>query len=137
MSPRVPIMTVAATALELALPWYFMRKPLGIMRSGVEHCQALREIFSFGFMLRTLFSPWKGIADPYPKNGFDLNAMAQAFALNCMTRIIGFLFRITAIALGVVAELICAALFACYLLLWLAFPIALPLGAMYAIPLLF
>lgn len=123
MQQTQPSSTAALITLKVFLPWYVARKPAGIVKDYIAYCDALNEIFSFGFLLRTLVSPWKGITDNYPKRGLDLSMMGQAFVLNMMSRLIGCIFRLVTIAAGVIAQVCCLVFFACYLLVWIAFPL--------------
>ena len=131
MKPSGSPSLAATIALNVFLPWYFVRQPLAIIRSYGEYCAALNEIFSFNFLLRTLLSPWKGIVDAYPSKGLDVSKIFQAFVLNCMTRLIGFCFRIVTIAIGLLCHAIFLTVFACWLAIWVLYPLLVPLGIAY------
>jgi hypothetical protein len=133
MSPKGSPTLAATIALNVFLPWYFVRQPLAIIRSYGEYCAALNEIFSFSFLLKTLFSPWKGIIDAYPSKGLDLGKIFQSFVLNCMTRMIGFCFRIVTIAIGLLFHVIFLTVFACWLAMWVLYPLLVPVSLAYIV----
>ena len=105
------------------LKWYFAEVPLHFLRSYGEYFRALNEIFSFWFLIKTFLSPWKGIVDRTERRGFDLNLIAQAIVLNITSRIIGMVFRLTALIVGIVVELVFFTAFTAMIIVWLAFPV--------------
>lgn len=113
------------------LKWYFLEKPVRILKTYWEYCKAFNEVFSFGFLLRTLFSPWKQITDKYPSKGFDIGQIAQTFTLNVTTRVIGFIFRIFAFAFGLLMHLVLLAGFVAFFSAWLLFPVLFVWGVVY------
>ena len=92
------------------------------MQHYLAYAQVFHEILSITFLLRTFFSPWKSIADAYPSNVLRYTEFAQAFTLNCTTRIIGVLFRTVALFVSVAAHFLLFIVFAAYLLLWICYP---------------
>ncbi len=117
------------------LTWYYGARPLEIIDAWVQYAHAFSEVFSFVFLIRTLFAPWKSIKDAYPRRGFNLNAIAQTFTLNVTARVIGFIFRVFALLTGIVIEFSVAALFAVYLAAWVVFPFLLFLSIPYVLTL--
>ena len=109
--------------LRLFLSWYFWEVPAAIVRMYGQYAGAFAEMFSFTFMLRSLFAPWKAITDEYPENNFNWELIAQAFVLNIVTRIIGFIFRIVAICIGVILQILCLVGFFAGLIVWIAYPV--------------
>ncbi len=105
------------------LLWYYRDHSLQILKRYVEYALAFRESFSIIFLVRTLFSPWKKIQDTYPRKGFDMQAIAEAFFMNVTTRAIGASIRLSSIIIGVVLQIILCMGFAVYLLFWLVFPV--------------
>jgi len=105
------------------LSWYMVEVPYHIVRGYILYAKAFMEIFSIIFLLRTLFSPWKSITDPYPDNKLNLGAIAYTFSLNCTTRAVGFVVRIIAIAFSLSMQIILITMFSVSLLFWLLFPI--------------
>ncbi len=113
----------ARSVIEIFFPWYFVEAPLGIVKSYGRYAKAFLEIFSFPFLLRTLFSPWKNLTDAYPKNLLNTEAFFEALTLNCLSRVIGCIFRLVMMAMGIVVQVLCLLLFVASLLLWITFPL--------------
>lgn len=117
-----PLIFTGITVPEF-LRWYFWAQPANILRSYFAYLRAFVEIFSFVFLVRTLFSPWRQITDPYPKRGVNLGAISQTFTLNVVSRTIGFLFRSITLIFGLIVVVALTVLFAAFYVSWLAFPI--------------
>lgn len=123
--------TLSAQALALLptfLRWHFAKRPKQIVAAYFAYVGALSGMFSFAYLLRTLFSPWKAIADAYPSKGFNLAEIGSVFALNMTARGVGAVIRLGTIAFGIVVQTACLALFVAYLVAWMTFPILLPLS---------
>lgn len=114
--------------LEMFITWYVVEVPLGILRMYRAYARAIGEIISVPFLLRTLFSLWKGIADDYPQKGFDVEQYFGTFCLNTFSRLIGCMIRLVTIVLGVGLQVLCFALFAIVLLAWIAYPVGVFFG---------
>lgn len=119
---RHPLIFSGITVPEF-IRWYFWLQPRAILRAYFEYLRALVEIFSFLFLIRTLFSPWKQIADPYPERGFSFSRFSQTLTLNLVSRTIGFIFRMTTLAFGLCAVTALTVCFGLFYLLWLSFPL--------------
>lgn len=127
---RHPLIFTGITVPEF-LHWYVFFVPGNILRSYMAYLRAFVEIFSFVFLVRTLFSPWRQIVDPYPSNGFNLSRMTQAFTMNTVSRTIGFLFRSITLFVGLFFVILLTCVFAMYYMLWLSFPILFWIGVSY------
>ncbi len=112
----------AGITLKVFLPWYFVEMPMKIICGYWTYTRTIAQIFSFTFLIRTLWYPWKNIRDGYTRNLFDFGSIAQSFVLNSTARIIGFLFRSVTIAMGLAFEALCLAIFVVILFLWITFP---------------
>lgn len=109
--------------LGMFVAWYVWEVPWAIVRTYAAYARALGEIFSLRFLLKTLFSLWKGIAEEYStKKGIHLDQLLGTFCLNAVSRVIGCIFRLFAIVLGICAQLVCFALFLLALAAWIAYP---------------
>jgi len=104
------------------LPWYFLSQPRRILRMYGEYAGVSLEIFSFVFLLKTLFAPWKGIADAYPPSPLHLVRLVQAFTLNCTARAVGCVVRFFTILLGLAIQILLFLVFAAAFVFWIAFP---------------
>jgi len=82
----------------------------------------LFNFFSIKSLAGNFFSPWKRLADSYPKN-FNIKAYLFTFLANSISRIVGILMRTIMILVGLCT---CAAyilLLPFSLVVWLALPI--------------
>ena len=127
---RHPVIFSGITVPEF-IRWYFWEQPRAILQSYFSYLRAFMEIFSFVFLLRTLFSPWKQITDLYPKKGFNIGQFAQTLTLNMVSRTIGFLFRVITLVFGLLAITTLTVVFGMFYVLWLTFPIVFWLGLGY------
>ncbi|MDD5469284.1 MAG: hypothetical protein PHO92_00570 [Candidatus Peribacteraceae bacterium] len=125
---RIAPLRLLRIFLRRFLPWYFMAQPVRILRAYVAYAAALGEIFSIVFLLKTLVSPWKSIADTYPKNMLLLGRVIQVFTLNCTARAVGAVVRITVILVGIAAQIALLACFAAAFFFWITFPLLAVLG---------
>lgn len=112
--------------------WYVGRAPSLILQSYILYAQAFAAMFSFVFLLKTLFAPWKSIQDSYPSKGFNLQKIFETFVFNLTARGIGFVIRVLAMIVGLLLQLLLLFLCMGYLLLWITFPIV----VLFSIPLL-
>ncbi|MBT5236986.1 hypothetical protein HOL63_01285 [Candidatus Peregrinibacteria bacterium] len=119
---RHPLIFTGITVPEF-LRWYFWEQPSAIMRRFFDYLRAFIEIFSFIFLVRTLFSPWRQIKDKYPDRGINIAAISEAFTLNMVSRTIGFLFRIVTLFIGIAFIITLTVVFAAFYLAWLVFPL--------------
>lgn len=129
---RHPLIFTGITVPEF-VRWYYWLQPRAILMSYFAYLRSFVEIFSFTFLFRTLFSPWKQISDGYPKKGFDIGQIAQSFTLNMVSRTIGFLFRMFTLTFGFIAVTVLTVWFGAYYLLWLCFPIVFWFGLGYVL----
>ena len=127
---RHPLVFTGITLPEF-LRWYVFTVPSKILRSYMAYLRAFVEIFSFAFLAKTLFAPWRQITDSYNQKGFNLNQFMQSLTLNLVSRVIGFLFRSITLFLGFGFISALTILFAVYYMLWLSFPVVFWVGITY------
>lgn len=113
------------------LPWYFFEEPKRIIKNYLAYAGAFLEIISIKFLLLTLISPWKSIKDEYKGGPLNIGEFAQSLTLNVTSRIIGFLFRIFALTIGIAIQITLFAGFATYLIVWFFYPGVLVAGIAY------
>jgi hypothetical protein len=118
---------VKTLVLGMFLPWYVVQRPKEIVREYAAYAGAMAEVFSFAFLIKTLFSPWKAIQDSTPQKGFNLERWMESMALNMTTRMIGMVIRLLTIITGICVQIALVIGFATYLATWLAFPLLLVL----------
>ncbi|HRH93527.1 MAG TPA: hypothetical protein PKV72_03265 [Candidatus Peribacteria bacterium] len=133
----IPHQRILRIAIGTFLPWYFREMPVRIINAYCAYTKAFWEIFSFPFLIRTLFSPWKNVLDPYPKNHFDFQAIFQALVMNLISRAIGCTVRLIMMAIGIVVHVCCLAVFLAWLTVWMLYPFLLVLGSLYLLRVLF
>ena len=81
----------------------------------------LAHFFSISVLLGTFFSPWRRLAEAYPR-GFNPQASAETLIVNLLMRAIGLVFR-SAVLLTAVSVLLAAFVVGpVLLLLWLVAP---------------
>lgn len=117
------------------LPWVIWQEPKRIVRGYREYARAFNEILSVGFLLRTLVSPWKGIAEEMPSI-VRWDRFLQAFFVNLVTRGIGMVIRLVAIIVSLALQILLLALFLILFIGWFIFPIIAVIGVSTAIILL-
>ncbi|MCF7844982.1 MAG: hypothetical protein K9M03_04105 [Kiritimatiellales bacterium] len=123
--------TLSTSILLEFFKWYFLEMPLKLVLSWGEYMRMVGEIFSFLFLIKTFLKPWKSITDKYPEKGFHLGLIAQAFTLNCTSRIIGMIFRSIALVIGIATGLFVIAIFLAILIVWIFFPVLVVLDLVY------
>lgn len=131
MALALPQPVLILRVASLFAPWYLWEMPRRIVRNYIAYARAFAEMFSFSFMLWTLLEPWKGITDTYDMRGLNLERIAETFFLNLTTRMIGFLFRIVAICIGLIVQILALAVCLLCLTAWLAYPAALIFAVLY------
>lgn len=104
------------------LPWVLWEEPKNILRGYFAYARAFSEILSVPFLLATLLSPWKGIAEEMPSI-VRWDQFLQAFFVNLVTRMIGMVIRLIAIVLSLILQIILFALFAVLFVGWYVFPL--------------
>ena len=96
----------------------------------------ISHFFSLPLLVSTLFSPWKRLQERR-KAGFDIEDILSVILVNILMRIMGFLFRITLIAFGLLFLTLAFVAMALHLLIWIFFPIVVPALMYYGGVLLF
>jgi len=117
------------------IPWALWLEPLRILRMYIEYAKVVGEILSITFLLGTLLSPWKGIAEDMPSI-VRWDQFLQAFFVNLVTRGIGMVIRLLAIVVSLVLQVALFALFIVLFLGWFIFPALAVTGLSFAIILL-
>ncbi|ALM09758.1 MAG: hypothetical protein PeribacterA2_0368 [Candidatus Peribacter riflensis] len=104
------------------LPWALWEQPKRIIRAYAAYAAAFMDILSIPFLLKTLLSPWKGIAEQMP-SAFQWDKFLQAFFVNLVTRMIGMVIRLLAIVLSLAIQMLLFALFIVIFVGWFVFPL--------------
>lgn len=110
-------------AITTFFVWYFLEVPRDIIFMTGRYLKTISYIFSFIYLLKTLFSHWKGLRYAYPNKGFDINLILQALGGNLISRTVGAMVRIGAMVFGLLVSLfVIVGGIACFFV-WLTFPL--------------
>lgn len=118
----IPLM-VLVFALRY-LFWHFFEAPSAFLTAWKNILWYNLHYFSVGFLLKTLFAPWRRYQWEYGKGqGFSVGRYAEVFFSNLMSRSIGAVVRLFLVVAGLLVE---ATLLLCtlpLLLLWFSLPL--------------
>jgi len=112
-----------AKLITIFIKWYFFEMPIKIIKQLYKYLIVITKIYSFIFLLKTFFSPWKNQSYAYPNKGFDINKIIEIWISNMVARVVGAFVRFFTILTGIVVLLIVIALGLLILFLWLVYPI--------------
>ncbi|MBI2100682.1 MAG: hypothetical protein HYT47_01535 [Candidatus Vogelbacteria bacterium] len=79
--------------LKSYLGWHYSAALVAWWRIDVNILWFLFHFFSIGLVLRTLFSPWRRLAENYPRR-FVPTAIAGAVVVNLLMRLVGLTIRL-------------------------------------------
>lgn len=96
----------------------------------------LFNFFSIKSLLGNFFTPWKRLADSYPKN-FNLSAYFYTFLVNTIMRIVGIILRSIIILVGLTCCIIYIILLPLSMIFWLALPVIIIFLVVYGLILIF
>ena len=82
----------------------------------------LFDFFSIKSLLGNFFTPWKRLADNYPKN-FSFKAYFSIFIINTLMRLVGIFLRSIVIIIGIVCCILYILFLPITLVLWLLSPV--------------
>ncbi len=109
--------------ITIFIKWYFFEMPIKIIKQLYKYLIVITKIYSFIFLLKTFFSPWKNQSYAYPDKGFDINKILEVWTSNMVARVVGAFVRFFTILTGIVVLLIVIALGLLILFLWLTYPV--------------
>ena len=109
--------------ISIFIKWYFVEMSIKILNQIYKYIIVLTKIYSFVFLLKTLFSPWKNQIYAYPQKGFDLKLIFQTWIYNMIARLVGSIVRITTILMGMFILVLISILGIAILLTWLTYPV--------------
>lgn len=114
-------MQVVVDFLPKLFFWHFFEAPAKILQIIKNFLKFGNHYFSIGFILRTLFYPWRRIY--IMTKGFDPWKILEAIIFNTFSTIIGLIFRLIILTLGLIFE-ICVLIFGFVgLIFWWFLPI--------------
>lgn len=103
------------------LKWHYGKALITTFTFWKNILAFLFNYFSIKSLVSNFFSPWKRLADSYPKR-FDLKIYFFTFLLNIIMRIVGILLRSIVLIIGLA---ICTITIVCLpitIIVWLALP---------------
>ena len=102
--------------------WYFVETPKEIVRGWGNILWFNLKYFSFFFLLKTLFSPWRRIQWTRGK-GFSIGKWFEALTGNIISRLLGALIRSNLIIGGILIEFLLVLIGPIIFILWFLFPL--------------
>ena len=123
-----PSMIVTTTEYNTKLIWIFLywyakEMPILIVRNIFLYIESVSLIFSFQFLLKTLFYPWKNQLYAYPNRGFDIKRILEIWTNNTISRVVGAFVRLATILIGLVIIIFTMIIGSLFLILWLTYPV--------------
>jgi hypothetical protein len=112
-----------AKLIGIFIKWYWIEMPYRIIRKIMQYIVVFGNIFSFIFLIKTFFSPWKNQLYAYPNKGFDLKHIFEVWTSNMISRIVGAFVRGFTIILGIIIVIIAAFVGAIGLIIWVLYPV--------------
>ncbi|OHA88763.1 MAG: hypothetical protein A2741_01580 [Candidatus Zambryskibacteria bacterium RIFCSPHIGHO2_01_FULL_43_27] len=101
--------------------WHYSRAWKDLARNCSQFIRFTISFFSITFLVRTLFAPWKRMKENYEK-GFDPEGFFSTLIVNLIMRLVGFVIRTFALAVGIVAVILVLLISALVFVFWALFP---------------
>ncbi len=118
------------------ITWHYSR---GIRDSVVlwsNFIWFLSHFFSLPLLPATLFSPWRRLPEAR-KERFNIEEFFTVLVVNVMMRAVGFVLRISMIAIGLIFLTVALLCMIVHVILWVLLPLVIPLLIYYGTSLLF
>lgn len=106
--------------------WYFFEMPRQIIKLTYQYTNVISKIYSFVFLLKTFFSPWKNQSYAYPDKGFDINRILEIWTSNMIARLVGAFVRFFTIIIGILLLIIINIIGLVVLFIWVTYPVLFP-----------
>lgn len=110
--------------------WFFIGKPLRILKGWRNILAYILEFFSIGALAKTLFSPWKGIRWQ-KQRGFDIGDYLSVIFSNLTSRFLGATVRLILIGMGLLTEFLLSLVAMISIIAWFALPFLIVLAIFY------
>lgn len=117
----------------LFLKWYFKELPKKIYKIWINYLWFFRNYFMLDALIKTFFSPWKGIYFTKQTPGLVISEALANFIFNNFSRIIGAILRLIFILIGIIFEIFTFAFGILAFALWIIFLPALISGFIFGI----
>jgi hypothetical protein len=112
-----------AKLIGIFVKWYWVEMPYRIIRKTMQYIMVLSNIFSFAFLIKTFFAPWKNQLYTYPSKGFDLKHIFEVWTSNTISRVVGAFVRGFTILFGIIIVIGMGALGCIGLIIWILYPV--------------
>jgi hypothetical protein len=109
--------------ITIFIKWYFIEVPKQILYQLYKYIVVISKIYSFAFLLKTFFSPWKGQIYEYPQKGFDLSLIFQTWTSNMISRLVGSFVRGVTMIIGIIVLLISLLIGGSAFIIWILYPV--------------
>lgn len=103
------------------LKWHYTKALLSTFSLWKNILVFLFNFFSIKSLLGNFFTPWKRLADNYPKR-FNLQIYFFTFLVNTIMRVLGVILRSIVILIGLLTCLVYIVILPLTLIFWLALP---------------
>jgi hypothetical protein len=105
------------------LKWHYGKALFTTFSLWINFSVFIFNFFSIKSLATNFFTPWKRLAETYPK-GFHLGEIAGIFILNTMMRIVGMILRFFMLIIGILIYLIFLFSLPIIITVWIVIPIA-------------
>jgi hypothetical protein len=112
-----------AKLIGIFIKWYWIEMPYRIILKIIQYTVVLGKIFSFSFLIKTFFAPWKNQLYAYPSKGFDMKHIFEVWTSNTVSRIVGAFVRGFTIILGIAVVMIAIFVGSICLIIWVLYPV--------------
>ncbi|MEY3471222.1 MAG: hypothetical protein RLZZ223_572 [Candidatus Parcubacteria bacterium] len=109
--------------IAIFVKWYWFEMPSRIFSQIQKYISVIVQIFSFKFLFKTLFNPWKNQAYAYPSKGFDLKRIFEVWTSNMVSRTVGAFVRGFTMLFGGIIIIFVIFLGLLCLLIWMFYPV--------------
>jgi len=115
------------------LSWYFRELPQKIYKIWINYLWFFKNYFMLDALLKTFFSPWKGLYFKKTTPGLEIGEIVANFIFNNFSRLIGAFLRLIFILIGSLFEAVTFIFGILAFLIWFAFLPAIISGFVFGI----
>ncbi|MEK7478056.1 MAG: hypothetical protein AAB645_01655 [Patescibacteria group bacterium] len=102
--------------------WHYTLALFDLVRNYFNFVGWLKNFFSLGLLVRTIFAPWRRMGEKYGSI-FDAEQFFGALIVNTLMRLVGSVIKSAIIVFGLLVIFLSVFIFLATLILWLAAPI--------------
>ena len=112
-----------AKLIFIFIKWYWIEMPVNILKKIYQYVISISKVFSFSFLLKTFFSPWKNQLYSYPSKGFDIKIIFEILTSNLISRFVGAFIRGITLFFGITLLILTLLIGLIYVFIWIFYPI--------------